>query len=156
MDEKIYVSREGLEKLKLTLVQSNEERLKIAATIEEAREMGDLSENAEYHAAKEAQAMLHARIREMEDKIARAAVLEDTEIDTSKAYIGATVRVLNKKTGREVTYTLVSSVEADQAAGKISTRAPVGEALLGGAVGDTVVAKVPAGDLTLEILEISR
>lgn len=156
MDDRIYISREGIEKLKLNLEQSNVERLRIADTIEAAREMGDLSENAEYHAAKEAQAMLHARIREMEDKIARAAVLEDADIDTSKAYIGATVRVLNKKTGREATYTLVSSVEADQATGKISTRSPVGEALLGGAVGDSVVAKVPAGDLPLEILEISR
>ena len=156
MTDKIYVSRDGLEKLKADLVHCKEQRMKIAATIESAREMGDLKENAEYHAAKEAQALLHARMRDMEDKIARAAILEDEDIDASKAYIGATVRVLNEKTNKEVTYILVGSVEADMAAGKISTRSPVGEALLGKSVGDMAVAKVPAGDLRLKILEISR
>ena len=156
MSEKIYISRAGLEKLKRELVAFNEERMRIADTIETAREHGDLKENAEYHAAKEAQAMLHARIRDLEDKIARAEILENEDIDTSKAYIGATVRVLNKNTQREVKYILVSSAEVDMAAGKISTESPVGEALLGGEVGDTVVANVPSGDLPLEILEITR
>lgn len=156
MTDKIYVSRDGLEKMKTDLVAMNENRLTIAATIESAREHGDLKENAEYHAAKEAQAMLHARIRDIEDKIARAAVLEDHDIDASKAYVGATVLVLNKKTDKEVTYVLVSPVEADLAAGKISTQSPVGQALLGASVGDEVVATIPAGDLRLEVLEISR
>jgi len=156
MSDKIYVTREGLDKMKVELQQMNEERMKIADTIEQARELGDLKENAEYHAAKEAQAYLHARIRAHEDKITRAVVIEDQDIDLSKAYVGATVRVLNKKTNKEALYTLVSPVEADMATGKISTKSPVGQALLGKSVGDTATAKVPAGDLPLEILEITR
>lgn len=156
MTEKIYVSRDGLEKLKVELAQLNEKRVKVADTIEHARGLGDLKENAEYHAAKEAQAHLHARIRDLEDKIARAAVLEDHDIDHTKAYVGSTVKVLNKKTGKEMTYTLVSPVEADMAAGKISTKSPVGQALLGKEAGEKVIAKVPAGDLELEILEVGR
>lgn len=156
MTEKIHLTQNGLDKLKAELEQMNQERMKIAETIESAREMGDLKENAEYHAAKEAQAHLHARIRDTEDKLARAQVLDESEIDGSKALIGATVRVLNKKTKKEATYVLVSPPEADLASGKISTKSPVGQALLGKSVGDTVTAKVPAGDLPLQILEISR
>lgn len=156
MSDKIYVSREGLAKMKGDLEAMKRDRMKVAATIETAREMGDLKENAEYHAAKEAQAMLHARIRDLESNIARAEILEDQDIDTSKAFQGAAVRVLNRKTRKEMRYTLVGPVEADLAAGKISTQSPVGKALLGASVGDTVVAKVPAGDIALEILEISR
>lgn len=156
MSDKIYVSREGLEKLKADLEQMKKNRLKIADTIETARAMGDLKENAEYHAAKEAQAMLHARMRDYEDKIARSAVIEDEDIDASKAYVGSSVRVLNKKMNKEFTYMLVSPVEADMAAGKISTKSPVGQALLGKSVGDQVVANIPAGKMSLKILEISR
>ena len=156
MSENIYMSQEGLDNMKVNLTQMNEERLKIADKIEAARELGDLKENAEYHSAKEAQAMLHARIRDIEDKIARARVVDESEMDASKALMGSTVRALNKKTGKEMSFTLVSPVEADMAAGKISTKSPVGQALLGKEVGDTAVAKVPAGDLKLEILEISR
>ncbi len=154
--EKVYVTREGLEKLKADLAEFNERRLKVAATIEYARNLGDLSENAEYHAAKEEQAMLHARIRDTEDKITRSVIVEDQDIDASKAYLGATVRVLNKKTNREIVYALVSPVEMDMAHGKISVQSPVGKALLGHSVGETVVAKVPAGDLVLEIVDITR
>ena len=156
MHEKIYVSEEGLTKMKADLVQMNEQRMKIAETIEHARGLGDLKENAEYHAAKEAQAHLHARIRDLEDKVTRAVVLNHSEFDHTKAFVGAQVRVLNKKTKKEVTYHLVSPVEADMASGKISTKSPVGQALLGHEVGETVIAKVPAGDLALEILEITR
>lgn len=156
MTEKIYVSREGLEKMRTDLVQMNEDRLRIAATIEHARGLGDLKENAEYHAAKEAQAHLHARIRDLEDKITRAVIINHSELDHRKALVGATVRVLNRKTKKEVTYTLVSPVEADMAVGKISTKSPVGQALLGHEAGEVVVAKVPAGAIELEILEISR
>ncbi len=156
MTEQIYVTKEGLDKMKAGLTFMNTERMRIAATIEHARELGDLKENAEYHAAKEAQAHLHARIRDTEDKIARSVVLDGQEIDADKAYVGSSVRVLNKNTQKEVTYRLVSPVEADMAAGKISTKSPVGQALLGKSMGETVVAKIPAGDLKLEILEISR
>lgn len=156
MDETLYVTRDGLEKLKVKLTSMNEERMRIAATIEHARELGDLKENAEYHAAKEAQAHLHARIRGTEDTIARSVVLEDQKIDSDKAYVGSTVKVLNKNTQKEMSFQLVSPVEADLAAGKISTKSPVGQALLGKSKGDAVIAKIPAGDLKLEILEISR
>jgi transcription elongation factor GreA len=154
--EKLYVSGEGLEKLKADLTELNAKRMRVAATIEFARGLGDLSENAEYHAAKEEQAMVHARIRDLEDKITRAVIMDDADIDPNKAYMGSCVRVLNKKTKREITYHLVSPVEADSASGKISIQSPVGLALRGHAVGETVIAKVPAGNIELEILEISR
>lgn len=156
MNEKLYISREALEGLKAELEAMNDRRMKVAETIQFARSLGDLRENGEYHAAKEEQAMLHAKIKDVGDKITRAVILEDTEIDTSRAYLGATVRALNKKTNKEVVYTLVSAVEADLASGKISAQSPVGKALLGLGVGEVAVAKVPAGDLKLEILEISR
>ena len=153
--EKIYVSREGLEKLKADLVEMNQRRMKVADAIEHARSLGDLKENAEYHSAKEEQAMLHAKISDVEDKISRAAILEEQDIDTSRAYMGASVRVLNAKTKKELTYTLVSPVEADMANGKISTASPVGKAILGKAVGEEAVASVPAGELRLKVLDIS-
>ena len=152
----IYISREGLAKMKEELEECNRQRFRLADQIEHARELGDLKENAEYHSAKEAQALLHARIRDMEDKIARSKVLEDQDIDDSKAFLGATVRVLNKKTRKEFSYTLVGPVEADMASGKISVKSPVGQALLGASVGDEVLAKVPAGDIPFKILDISR
>jgi len=154
--DKLYVSSQGLEKLKQELAELNERRLVVAEAIEYARGLGDLSENAEYHAAKEEQALVHARIRDLEDKITRAVIMDDQDIDPNKVYLGAQVRVLNKKTRREVTYFVVSPVEADFASGKISVQSPVGKALRGHSVGDIVVAKVPAGDIELEILEISR
>lgn len=156
MSDDIYVTRDGLTGMKADLVEMNKTRMKIADTIEVARELGDLKENAEYHAAKEAQAMLHARIGNLEDKIARSKILEDQDIDLSKAYVGAKVVVLNQKTKKKMNYTLVSPVEADMASGKISTKSPVGAAILGGSIGDVVVASIPAGDLKMEILEISR
>ena len=115
-----------------------------------------MSENAEYHAAKEEQALLQARIRDFEDKIARASIIDNQNIDNSKAYLGAHVTVLNKKTNREIKYLLVSPVETDLATGRISVQSPVGKALLGHSVGDTVIAKVPAGDFEMEIIEIAR
>jgi transcription elongation factor GreA len=156
MSDDIYVTRVGLEGMKADLAEMNKERMRIADKIEEARELGDLKENAEYHSAKEAQAMLHARLRGLEDKIARSLILEDQDIDHSKAYVGAIVTVINQKTKKNIVYTLVSPVEADMASGKISTQSPVGKAILGSSVGDVVVASVPAGDLKLKVIEISR
>lgn len=152
--EKIYVTREGLEKMKADLAEMNARRLKVAAAIEHARSLGDLKENAEYHSAKEEQALLHAKIKDLEDKITRAAILEEQNIDTSRVFLGATVRVRNGRTQKEMVYMLVSAVEADMAAGKISVQSPVGKALLGKGPGERAVAKVPAGDIVLEILEI--
>ena len=154
--DRLYVSPEGLEKIKAQLADLGQRRIRVADTIEHARSLGDLTENAEYHSAKEEQAFIHARIRDLEDKITRAVILNDEDIDKSKAYMGATVRVLNKTTNEEMTYTLVSPVEADLAKGKISTQTPVGKALLGKSAGDSAVVKAPAGDLHLEILEITR
>lgn len=154
--ERIHVTREGLDKLKAEVEDILRRRMEVANVIEYARGLGDLKENAEYHAAKEEQAMLHARLRNLEDKIARAVIVDESTIDTSKAYIGAFVRVKNHKTKLEVTYQLVGPVEADMESNKISVRSPVGSALLGKSVGDIATAKVPAGELKLEILEISR
>ena len=154
--EKLHVTKEGLAKLNKDLAESKAQAPIIAAEIEHARSYGDLRENAEYHAAKEAQAKLHARIHDLEDKIARASVVDESQIDASKAFMGATVRVKNLKTQKEFTYTLVSSVEADFSAGKISIKSPVGQALAGKSVGETAVARVPAGEMKLEILEITR
>ncbi len=153
--EKLYISRDGLEKLNADLKEMLKRRLVVAAAIEHARSLGDLKENAEYHSAKEEQGMLHARIADTEDKISRAAILEDQDIDTSKAYMGATVKLLNKKTNREITYILVSHVEADMANGKISTVSPVGKAILGKAIGEEAVATIPAGELRLKVLDIT-
>jgi len=153
--QRLYVSREGLDKMKAELAALNERRMKVATAIEHARSLGDLSENAEYHSAKEEQALVHAKIKDLEDKITRAALIDDLDIDTSKAYQGATVRLRNTKTGSEITYRLVSPPEADLAAGKISVQSPVGKALLGKGVGGTAVVQAPAGQLMFEILEIS-
>jgi transcription elongation factor GreA len=154
--EKAYVSREGLEKLKAELAALNERRLVVAAAIEQARGYGDLTDNADYHAAKEEQALLHARIRDLENKVTRAVIMDDQDIDGTKAFLGATVRVLNKKTNQETAYSLVSPLEMDMAHGKVSVQSPLGKALLGHSVGETVVAKVPAGAIEVEILAITR
>lgn len=153
--EKLYVSAEGLERMKADLAELNERRIRVADAIEHARSLGDLSENAEYHSAKEEQAMVHARIRDLGDKIARSVVRDTTDMDTSRVYTGATVRVLNLKTNQESVYQLVSPVEADLMAGKLSTQSPIGQALMGLAAGEEAVARVPAGELTLRVVEIS-
>lgn len=153
--EKLYVSQEGYDKLKAELDEMRQRRMKVADAIEHARSLGDLRENAEYHSAKEEQAMLHAKIGDIEDKVARAVVLDDSQVDTSKAFMNASVRVLNKKTKKEMTFKLVSPVETDLASGKISIQSPVGKALLGKAVGEVATAVVPAGELPLEVLEIT-
>lgn len=153
---RVPITQAGYDRLTEELNRLKKELPEVTEAIGVAREHGDISENAEYHAAKEAQATLQARLRDLEDKIARAAVVDESQIDASKAYLGATVRVLNKKTKREMTYTLVSAPEADVSSGKISMRSPVAQALAGKEVGDSVVANVPAGKLELEILEISR
>lgn len=152
---RIYLSPEGLKKLHERLEALRRRMTEVVAEIEHARGLGDLRENAEYHAAKEEQALLHARIRDLEDQIARAEVLDPNRVDMSKAYVGATVRVRNVDTGDEDTWTLVSPVEADILSNRLSVQSPVGSALLGKGVGETAVARVPAGELRLEILGIT-
>jgi len=152
-----YLSQEGFDKLTQELRQlKTEGRKQIAQDIDEARSKGDLSENAEYDAAKEAQGLLEKRIAELEGALANARVIDDKNIDNSKVYILSTVTILNKKTNKEMSYTLVSKQEADFAAGKISVESPIGSALLGKEVGESVKVKVPAGLLELEIRKIER
>src|SRR5690606_7644113 len=152
-----YLTAEGLQKLKEELQYARTtERQQIADAIAEARAQGDLSENAEYDAAKEAQGHLEARIAKLEEILAGARVVDEDEVDTSRVRILATVRVRNHKVNKVQVYTLVSAEEADFAAGKISVDSPIGRGLLGKGKGDTVEIKVPAGKVKLEILEISR
>lgn len=132
------------------------ERLKIAQDIAEARAHGDLSENAEYDAAKEAQGKLEAKIAHMETTLGNARVLDEQKVDHSKAYILSTVRVRNLKTNSEHTYKLVSAPEADLSRGLISITSPIGKGLLGRSVGDQAAIQVPAGQILMEVLEITR
>ncbi|NND71905.1 MAG: transcription elongation factor GreA [Rhodothermales bacterium] len=156
-DKPVYLTEEGLRKLKEDLHFSRtKERARIADAIAEARAQGDLSENAEYDAAKEEQGHLEARIAKLEETISLARIVDERTVDTSKARILSIVRVMNKKIKSEQTYTLVSEQEADLAQGKISISSPIGRGLLGSEVGDEVEIQVPVGKVKLEVLEISR
>lgn len=155
--EKNYLSREGYEKLDKELRDlKTRGRKEIAEDIAEARAKGDLSENAEYDAAKEAQGMLEKRIAELENALANARILEEEDIKTDKAYLLSTVTIYNHKVEREVKYTLVSKDEANFKENKISVESPIGQAILGSEVGETVEVEVPAGKLKLEIKKIER
>jgi len=155
--EKNYLSREGYEKLENELNDLKiRGRKEIAADIAEARAKGDLSENAEYDAAKEAQGMLEKRIAELENSLANARILDEEDINTDKAYLLSTVTIQNHNVNKEVKYTLVSPDEANFKQKKISITAPIGEALLGSEVGDIVEVEVPVGTLKLEIKKIER
>lgn len=153
----VYLTEEGLRDLKDELKKlKTEERSRIADEIAEARAKGDLSENAEYDAAKEAQGHLETRIAKLEDMISRARLVDESEVDTSKAYILSTVRVKNMQNDAEQEYTLVSEREADLSEGKISVDSPIGKGLLGQEEGDVIEVNVPAGTVKFKILEISR
>lgn len=155
--KKNYLSKEGYEKLDKELRDlKTRGRREIAEEISEARAKGDLSENAEYDAAKEAQGHLESRIAELENTLATASILDEKNIDTSKVYLLSTITILNKKTNKEMKYSLVSKDEADFKAGKISVESPIGQAILGKEIGDVVEVKVPAGILELEIKNIER
>lgn len=153
--DRLYITAEGLEKMKADLAALCERRIVVAQAIEHARSLGDLSENAEYHAAKEEQAMIHAKIRDLEDKITRATLLNNQDRDTSKAFLGSTVRALNLTTQSETSFMLVGPAEADIMVGKISIQSPVGRALLGKSVGEEVSAQTPTGTTKFRILEIT-
>ena len=151
-----YLTKEGLAQLCAKLDQLRDvERPAIVRAIAEARDKGDLSENAEYHAAKEAQAHLEERIAELEATVASVRLIDPSTIDTSTVKIHCTVRVMNHTTGKEETYIIVSSSEADFCQKKISTETPIAKALLGKKVGDVVTVTVPKGNLEMEILSIS-
>lgn len=150
-----YLSQESLEKMKDELNEMKTTgRLKIAQAISEAREKGDLRENAEYDAAKEAQGLHEAKITQLENAIAMARVVDTANIDTSKVSILTKVKVVNKKTKRESVYHIVSEKEADLSQGKISVNSPIGNGLLGKNIGDIAKVQTPAGILELEILTI--
>ena len=150
-----YITAEGLEKLKSELQQlETVERPRVIAAIAEAREKGDLSENAEYSAAKEEQGHLERRIAQLRAKIADSQVLSEKDIDTSTVQILVKVRVLNMKTNEEKVYQLVAESEANRAEGKIAITTPIAQGLLRKKVGDTVSITIPAGILELKILEI--
>lgn len=152
-----YLTPEGFKKLKEELEQlKSVERARISAQIAEARDKGDLSENAEYDAAKEAQGLLELKISKMEEVMANARVVDESQLDTSKILILSKVKLRNPVNKMEFTYTLVAEQEADLKAGKISVNSPIGRGLLGRTAGETVDIQVPNGTMKLEILEISR
>ncbi len=153
----VYLSRDGLEKLKDELKELKEkERPTVRESLQRAREFGDLSENAEYTAAKERLMFLEQRINKLEDTLSRATLLENESIPEDKVYIGATVELVDVKTQKEIVYTLVAPEEADFEAGKISTTSPIGKGLLGHSEGEEVDIRVPAGVLNYRIVSISR
>lgn len=152
-----YYTEEGLKKLKDELHDlKTVQRPKISEQIAEARDKGDLSENAEYDAAKEAQGLLEMRISKMEDLVANARIIDNTLIDASKVYILSTVTMKNKANGMEVKYTLVAENEADLKEKKISIDSPIGKGLLGKSVGDIADVQTPNGIIQFEVLEITR
>jgi transcription elongation factor GreA len=151
------MSREGIEKLRQELKKLKfEERPRIVAEIKRARELGDLSENAEYHAAKEAQTHIERKLADLEFKLARVHPVDVDDIPTDKVYLFAQVKVKDVKSGEETLYTVVPPDEADVYNDIISVKSPIGAALLGKAVGDVVEVKAPARTIEYEILEISR
>ncbi|MBL4593275.1 MAG: transcription elongation factor GreA [Flavobacteriales bacterium] len=157
MSQVNYYTEEGLKKLNDELDQmKNVERGRISAQIAEARDKGDLSENAEYDAAKEAQGLLELKISKLETALSTARTVDESLLDSSKALILSKVKIKNIANGAIMEYTLVSEKEADLKEKKISVDSPIGEGLLGTSVGDIAEVKVPTGIMKFEIIEISR
>lgn len=157
MSEVIYYSKEGLEKLKVELhYLKTEGRNQIAKAIAEARDKGDLSENAEYDAAKEAQGHHEAKISKLQGVLANARLIDESKLDSSKVLALSIVKIKNVKNGAVMQYQLVSETEADLKSGRISVKSPIAKGLLGKSVGDKVEITVPAGKIEFEVLEISR
>jgi transcription elongation factor greA len=152
-----YYTAEGLKKLRDELNQLKDvERPRASQAIAEARDKGDLSENAEYDAAKEAQGLLEMKIAKLEELVANARIIDESQLDVSKVLVLSTVKLKNLANKMQITYTLVAESEADLKTGKISVSSPIGKGLLGKSVGEIAEIKVPNGTLKLEILEISR
>jgi transcription elongation factor GreA len=157
MSQLSYYTAEGLKKLKDELHEMETvQRPAISQQIAEARDKGDLSENAEYDAAKEAQGLLEGKIAKLKEVISNARIIDDSEIDASKVYILSTVKIKNASNGMEMTYTLVAENEADLKAKKISVESPIGKGLLGKSVGDIADIQTPNGIMKFEVVEISR
>lgn len=152
-----YYNEEGLHNLKEDLKQLERiERPKITQQIAEARDKGDLSENAEYDAAKEAQGLLEMRISKLKEVVANARLIDESQMDDSKAFILSTVTIKNKSNDMEMKYTLVAESEADLVAKKISVDSPIGKGVLGKEVGDIALVETPGGTIEFEIVYISR
>ncbi len=154
---KILLTREGYEKLKAELdYLTSTKRVEIADALKYARQLGDLRENGEFESAKHAQALNEKRIADLGDSLMRAQILDDDRIAKDQALIGATVTLKDLGRGEKIEYMLVSAEESSYAENKISVTSPVGKALLGHKVGDTVTIKVPAGEMKYEVLKITR
>ncbi|MDF9301160.1 transcription elongation factor GreA [Aquimarina sp. W85] len=152
-----YYTAEGLKKLRDEVNQLKDvERPKASQAIAEARDKGDLSENAEYDAAKEAQGLLELKISKMEATLSNARLIDESQLDTSKALIHSFVKIKNQTNGAEMTYKLVAQSEADLKSGKISVDSPIGKGLLGKSIGDVAEIQVPNGTMKFDIIEISR
>ena len=150
-----YMTEEGLENLRKEVQEMKTKgRAEMANMIKEAREKGDLSENAEYDAAKEAQGMLEMKISQLEEMLANSRVMDTSQIDVSKVSVLTTVKVFHEKMNSEIEYTLVAEKEADLKQNKISVTSPIGKGLLGKKVGETAHIEVPAGMLSMKILDI--
>jgi transcription elongation factor GreA len=157
MSKVSYYTPEGLKRLRGELKELKDvERVKASRAIAEARDKGDLSENAEYDAAKEAQGMLEMRIAKLEDALAGARVIDESQLDNSKVLVLSKVKIKNQINGMEMNYTLVADGEADLASGKISVNSPIGKGLLGKVVGDVAEIQVPNGTMKFDIIEITR
>ncbi len=157
MADVAYFTKEGLEKLKQELQElKTTGRANISKAIAEARDKGDLSENAEYDAAKEAQGLHEAKIAQMQETLANARLLDESKLDTSKVLALSIVKIKNRSNGATMTYQLVAETEADMKAGKISVASPIAKGLLGKKVGEVAEITVPAGKIEFEILEVSR
>jgi transcription elongation factor GreA len=154
MAEPVPMTPQGAQKLRDELARLKEERPKISREIGIAREHGDLKENAEYHAAKDRQGMVEARIKDIEDKLARAEIIDPTKLSGDRVRFGATVKVTNLDTDEETSYQIVGADEADINSGTISVSAPLARALIGKSIGDEVVINLPAGKRRYEIAEI--
>lgn len=157
MAETKYFTEEGLQRLKDELAELiNKERPKVSQMIAEARDKGDLSENAEYDAAKEAQGLLELKISQLQELLMSARILDESKMDTSKVLLLSKVKIKNMKNGATMSYTIVPEKEADLKSGKISVNSPIAKGLLGKSVGNTAEIDVPAGKMTFEIVEVSR
>ena len=157
MSDVSYYTKEGLKKLKEELNHLKDvERPKASNAIAEARDKGDLSENAEYDAAKEAQGMLEMKISKMEDIMANARLIDESQLDLSKVLVLSKVKIKNLNNQMEMNYTLVAESEADLKSGKISVNSPIGKGLLGKKVGEIAEVSVPNGNLKFEIISINR
>ena len=157
MSQLSYYTEEGLQNLKDEIDQlETYERPKVSQQIADARDKGDLSENAEYDAAKEAQGLLEARIATLKEKLVNARLVDESQIDTSKVLILSTAKIRNVKNGMEVSYTLVAENEADLKARKISIDSPIAKGLLGKSVGEIAEVQTPGGIVEFEVVEITR